>query len=133
MLSDAPVAAVLPCVDMARARKFYGEVLGLEELMMPGVPEEQYSEGAMFQCGAGTMLFVYQRPEPTKAEHTAAAWMVSDIDATADALIAKGVKLEVYDMPDVTFDDRGVATSGDLRSAWFMDPDGNILAINQMP
>jgi catechol 2,3-dioxygenase-like lactoylglutathione lyase family enzyme len=133
MLANAPIAAVLPCVDMARARDFYGGILGLTEAPMPGVTEEQYAEGAMYQCGAGTLLFVYQRPEPTRADHTAAAWMVSDLDAVVDALISKGVRLEVYDLPETMFDERGIATYGEFKTAWFKDPEGNILAVNQMP
>lgn len=137
MLANAPVAAVLPCVDLAKARQFYGEKLGLPEISMP-IPEgaeEQSNAGAMFRCGGETMLFVYVRPTPTKADHTVAGWIVDDFDATANELIRRGVTFEVYpEMPDTEWDERGVATSPNgVKSAWFMDPEGNILAINEMP
>jgi predicted enzyme related to lactoylglutathione lyase len=133
MFADAPIYAVLPCVDIVRARNFYEQVLGLKRSEMPGMNEEGMEDGALYECGAGTWLLVYQRPEPTKAEHTAAGWMVADVDAVVDRLNAKGVHMEVYDMPGVEFDARGVATMGNLKTAWFKDPEGNILALSQMP
>jgi catechol 2,3-dioxygenase-like lactoylglutathione lyase family enzyme len=133
MLANAPVHAIVPCVDMERARKFYGQVLGLQEIEIPGIAEEMRESEAMYACGDGTHLMIYQRPEPTKAEHTAAGWVVDDIAAVVDALIAKGVTMERYDMPGVEFDERGVATAGDMKGAWFKDPEGNILVINQLP
>jgi catechol 2,3-dioxygenase-like lactoylglutathione lyase family enzyme len=133
MLSDAPVHAVLPCVDIARARKFYEQVLGLKRAELPGVNEEDMDDSVLYECGAGTWLFVYQRPEPTKAEHTAAGWMVADVGAVVDRLNEKGVRMEVYDMPGVEFDSRGVATLGITKGAWFKDTEGNILALTEMP
>ena len=44
------------------------------------------------------------------------------------ALKAKGVVFEHYDLPD-TRRDGDVHIAGDLRVAWFKDPDGNILNI----
>jgi predicted enzyme related to lactoylglutathione lyase len=132
MLTDVPIYAVLPCVDFARATNFYERVLGLKRAAMPGGGQDMEGS-ALYQCGGGTMLLVYQRPEPTKAEHTSAGWMVNDLDSVVDGLIAKGVKMEVYDMPGVEFDSRGVASMGEMKSAWFKDTEGNILALSQAP
>jgi catechol 2,3-dioxygenase-like lactoylglutathione lyase family enzyme len=133
MLTDAPVIASLPCVDLQGARDFYGGVLGLQEVTIPGAREGGPNAAAFYQCGGGTNLLVYQRETPTTADHTAAAWIVDDIEATVDALVAKGVKMEVYDMPDAEFDEKGIARSEGVASAWFKDPEGNILAVNQVP
>jgi predicted enzyme related to lactoylglutathione lyase len=133
MLADAPVIASLPCVDLEGAKNFYGEILGLQEMAIPGTEEGGPNEAAFFQCGQGTNLLVYKRETPTTADHTAAAWIVADIEATVDALVAKGVKMESYDMPDVEYDERGIARSEGVASAWFKDPEGNILAVNQVP
>jgi catechol 2,3-dioxygenase-like lactoylglutathione lyase family enzyme len=127
MLADAPVIASLPCVDLEGAKNFYGEILGLQEMAIPGTEEGGPNEAAFFQCGGG------KRETPTTADHTAAAWIVADIEATVDALVAKGVKMESYDMPDVEYDERGIARSEGVASAWFKDPEGNILAVNQVP
>lgn len=134
MLGNAPVVATLPCVDLEGARNFYSEVLGLKEVQMPGVPDEIAQFNALFECGQGTNLLVYSRNTPTKADHTAAGWLVEDLDTVVDQLISRGVKPEVYpDMPGVEWDERGVATMGTSRGIWFKDPEGNILAVNQMP
>lgn len=131
MLGDSPILAVLPCVDLEGARDFYGRVLGLNEAQMPG-SEEMSDEAAAFECGGGTQLLVYKRATRTKADHTAAGWMVEDIDEVADDLISRGVRFEIYDLPGVEYDERGVAMMGTHRSFWFTDPEGNILSVSQI-
>ena len=137
MLANSPIAAIIPCVDLAGARRFYGETLGLPEMDMP-VPtgaEQPEDSGVLYQCGQNTMLMVYVRETPTQADHTAAGWLVDDFDRVAKGLLDRGVRFEVYpDMPDTDWDDRGVATAADgSRGAWFKDPEGNILALTEMP
>jgi catechol 2,3-dioxygenase-like lactoylglutathione lyase family enzyme len=137
MLANSPVIATLPCTDLDRARRFYGGTLGLPEVRLP-MPADQDGRpiGAAFHGGEGTMIFVYLREEPPASNHTAASWLVKDFDTVIDDLIKRGITFDTYpDMPDVAWDARGVATSAysDDRSAWFSDPDGNILAINNMP
>ncbi len=136
MLANSPVSVAIPCVDLAGARAFYGQTLGLTEstMSMPSGPDGT-PIGAAFQCGGGTMLFVYTRETPTQADHTVAGWFVDDIDAAAEELISRGVTFEVYEgMPGTEWDDRGVAYSDDgSKSAWFKDPEGSILSINMLP
>jgi catechol 2,3-dioxygenase-like lactoylglutathione lyase family enzyme len=138
MLGNYPVTALFPCTDLSAARKFYGETLGLNEIEIPGIPEEARemaaNDIAMFACGGGTTLGLYRRDTPTKADHTAAGFMVPNLDEVVDDLISRGVTFEVYeDMPDVEWDDRGIATAVQgYRSAWITDPEGNILAVNEM-
>lgn len=128
MLKDAPVAAILPAIDIERTRKFYSEKLGLQAADMP-VPED----GAAFLCGGGTMLYIYEHEGGTKADHTAAGWLVSDIEAAVEELGRRGVVFEQYDVPGIKTDERGIAQSGVVKSAWFKDSEGNILAITEMP
>ncbi len=125
MLSDAPVAAFLPVTDLERARKFYEGVLGLAGSETP--------EGIMYQSGQGTMLSIYVRGAPTKADHSVAGWRVEDAVATVTALGTAGVVFEQYDMPGIKTDERGIAEIDDAKGAWFKDPDGNILAVFEMP
>ena len=138
MLGNSPVAATLPCVDLDAARKFYGETLGLEEVPFPGLSgeaaESAAAEAVMYSSGGGTFIVVYARPTSTQADHTAVTWMVTDFDTIADELLSRGVKFDAYpEMPNTTFDDRGVATAdAGYKGAWFKDPDGNILSITQM-
>lgn len=133
MLNDSRIMTTVPCVDLECARDFYGNTLGLKEMEIPeGLENENYPIVG-YVCGNGSLLGVYQRPTPTKADHTVANWFVDNVDATVDALTARGVKFETYDMPGVEFDARGVATMGGFKTAWFKDPEGNIFSINEMP
>jgi len=47
-------------------------------------------------------------------------------------LKAKGVVFEEYDYPNLKTVD-SIATRGEVRSAWFRDSEGNILAVVQFP
>ena len=131
MLGNAPVAVVLPTTDLNRSRTFYVDTLGLSELPLPS---DNLTDVMLLDSG-GSMILVYLRHEPTKAEHTVAAWMVDDFDRVVDGLLARGVRFETYaGMPDTDWDSRGVASDGSgLRSVWFLDPDGNILSVNATP
>jgi predicted enzyme related to lactoylglutathione lyase len=125
MLANAPVAAILPAVDLERAIKFYEGKLGLQPMDAPG------PGGAMFASGQGTQLYLYQRDTATKADHTVAGWKVENIEEVVRALREKGVVFEQYDLPDLKTDEDGIATMGPLKSAWFKDTEGNILAISE--
>jgi catechol 2,3-dioxygenase-like lactoylglutathione lyase family enzyme len=124
MLTDARVTAIVPTTDLERARRFYGETLGLEDTgaPMPG-PE------AVYRCGGGTLLEVYERPTAGEADHTLASWEVDDVRAAVEELRSNGVRFEEYDSPEIKTED-GIATAGEFQAAWFRDPDGNILCVH---
>ncbi len=126
MLANAPVIAILPVVDMERARDFYENKLGLRRNV-----DFSDESNVLYECGSGTHLSLYQRPTPTKADHTAAGWLVEDIEDTIRQLNAKGITCEQYDMPGIQTNAQGIAESGDARVAWFKDPEGNILGLVQ--
>ena len=65
MLANAPILAMVPCVDIVVARAFYGGTLGLSALEIPTVEEAPMT---IYLCGGGTQLLVYQRETPTRAE-----------------------------------------------------------------
>lgn len=65
---------------------------------------------------------------PSK-QATTLTWVVGkDIEGVVQELKAKGVTFEHYDMPDVTRED-DIHVAGNMKVAWFKDPDGNILNI----
>jgi predicted enzyme related to lactoylglutathione lyase len=125
MLANSPVAAILPAVDLGRAKKFYQGKLGLQPIDTPD------QGGIMFASGQGTQLYLYQRDTATKANHTVAGWKVENIEEVVRALREKGVVFEQYDLPDLKTDEDGIATMGPFKSAWFKDSEGNILSINE--
>jgi catechol 2,3-dioxygenase-like lactoylglutathione lyase family enzyme len=124
MLTGAPIMAIVPTTDLARAKAFYGEILGLLDANVP-TPGRQ----VVYRCGSDTLLEVYERPTAGDAQHTLASWEVSDLRAAVDQLRDRGVRFEQYDLPEVKTED-GISTTGDLQEAWFRDPDGNILRIH---
>ena len=124
MLTDARIMAIVPTTDLARAKAFYGQTLGLTDANVP-TPGPQ----VIYRCGGGTLLEVYERPAAGEAQHTLASWEVGDLRAAVDQLRNRGVRFEEYDLPEVKTED-GISATGDLREAWFRDPDGNILRIH---
>ena len=59
---------------------------------------------------------------------TALTWAVDDVEDVVRTLKSKGVRFEHYDLPE-TRREGDVHVSGDLKVAWFKDPDGNILSV----
>jgi catechol-2,3-dioxygenase len=51
MLGTAPIRAYIPASNVARARKFYEQTVGLK-------PKEEYSGGVIYACG-GSEVFLY--------------------------------------------------------------------------
>jgi catechol 2,3-dioxygenase-like lactoylglutathione lyase family enzyme len=130
MLADAHVSTRLPVKDLARARRFYSEKLGLE-------PIEERPGGLRYQCGAG-FFALFESAGSASGTHTQMAWEVGDIEATVAALRARGVVFEEYDAPglktvngvaDITgnYPSKGVGE----RGAWFRDSEGNLLGLGQ--
>jgi catechol 2,3-dioxygenase-like lactoylglutathione lyase family enzyme len=127
MLTDYPVSPTIPVADVEKAKDFYQNTLGLK------VSDMSMPDGVLFEAGGGSRLYIYQRT-PTMAEHTLASFMVDDVNAVVSDLKNKGVEFEQYDMPNgIKTDENGVAEMGGVKSAWFKDPDGNILAVVQPP
>jgi len=124
MLANSRLVAILPVVDIERARAFYEETLGLQAI--------DVDDGVIYECGQGTQLALYQRDTPTKADHTVAAWEVDSIEEAVQALQEKGVVFEHYDMPGLKTDERGIATMGTMKGAWFKDSEGNTLSIGEL-
>lgn len=121
MLGSNDVCACLAVKDMDAATKFYGQTLGLEKGMeTPG--------GTFFKSGDGG-VFVYPSQFAGTNQATAAAWQTDDVDATVNELKGKGVAFEQYDNIPGATREGDVHVMGDLRAAWFKDPDGNILNI----
>jgi catechol 2,3-dioxygenase-like lactoylglutathione lyase family enzyme len=122
-LSSSAVAVMLPVDDVERARKFYEEKLGLE---YGGLNPEG---SAMFALDGGTTLVLLPRPGAPRAESTAMSWAVDDVEKEVKALEDRGVTFEDYDFPEFKTVDH-IATMGDFQSAWFLDPDHNVLCVH---
>ena len=127
-LSDVPFIASLPAQDLERAVRWYEEKLGLTPILDLGVAGQLYRTG-------GSQWIIYQTPSAGSAKNTLGGWLVPDIDAAMRELRAKGVTFEEYALGDEgPTTENGVArdpTGG--AAAWFIDSEGNILALTQAP
>lgn len=122
-LSECRIAAVAAVSDLARARSFFEDSLGLSAIDSGAGGEE-----VVYQCGSGTGLMVYSSPEHAgKGSATLACWEVSDLEAEMASLKAKGVEFELYEGFDQN--PEGVLDMGGGKVAWFTDPDGNTFAL----
>jgi catechol 2,3-dioxygenase-like lactoylglutathione lyase family enzyme len=129
MLSECMIAANAGVKDLKQAQSFYEDVLGLKAGQTVGEDDEG---GVMYECGGGTMLFVYETPSGGTNQATTASWKVNDLEQAMQELKDKGVEFEDYDLPGLKTEN-GVATWGENeRAAWFKDPDGNIFCLNEM-
>lgn len=125
MLKDHASSAIVAVRDIDRARKFYGQTLGLEL-----AEDEGDGDGPLVFKTGKTHLVVYPSEFAGTNQANAVVWGVGDrIEAIAADLKGKGVAFERYDMDGATYAD-GVHRMGDFRMVWFKDPDGNILHLN---
>ena len=124
MLSEATVQPMLPVKDLDVAKKFYEGPLGLKKV------DEEPGAAVTYQSG-GSTLCVYQSEFAGTNKGTAALWEVNDVDRTVAELKAKGVTFEHYDLPGLTRE-VDIHLADDFKVAWFKDPDGNILHVNNM-
>jgi catechol 2,3-dioxygenase-like lactoylglutathione lyase family enzyme len=121
MLRDIDAVATLAVRDLGVAARFYEETLGLSRAGADG------SEAIVFDSG-DTTINVYRSSFAGTNKATALTWSVDDVDDVVRTLKGKGVKFEHYDLPE-TQREGDVHISGDVKVAWFKDPDGNILSV----
>ena len=125
MLSDARYAAALPCSDLARAKAFYADKLGL-------VPADERPDRAFYQGPGGTGFLLFASKGKASGSHDQMRFSVADIEGEVRDLKQRGVRFEEYDFPG--FDKAtSIAWVVDHSAAWFKDSEGNLVAIVQLP
>jgi catechol 2,3-dioxygenase-like lactoylglutathione lyase family enzyme len=122
MLGKADATPMIAVSNLDRARSFYEDKLGLE------TKDEWGGEGATLKSG-DTLINLYRSAFAGTNKATALTFEVDDIDKEVGELKEKGIFFEHYDLP-------GLEPRGDLyvgekgfKTAWFKDPDGNILSL----
>jgi catechol 2,3-dioxygenase-like lactoylglutathione lyase family enzyme len=126
MLSDHLAMPCLAVRDLDRARQFYEDKLGFRVLEVPGMDD---AVGVVYATKDGGML-VYPSEFAGTNKATAVSFSIADdaFDAEVAALRDAGVTFQTFDLPSGTWTD-GVLVDGSMRSAWFADPDGNVLNV----
>lgn len=122
MLINKDALATIAVKSVKEARRFYGDVLGL-------TIEDTPEQGVIGVKSGKTSMLVYESEFAGTNKATAATFIVGrDIESIVDALKARGVTFEHYDLPD-TIRKGDIHESGNVRVAWLKDPDGNILSL----
>lgn len=123
MLGNKNAIATIAVKDLNQARKFYEGTLGLTPI------DTKESEAVVYRSGDSSVL-VYRSQYAGTNKATAVTWSAGDaLEDIVRALEAKGVAFEHYDMPGGTLQG-DVHVFGTHHVAWFKDPDGNIISLN---
>lgn len=122
MFGDTKAFSGFSVRDVAAARKFYGETLGLKTSESDGM--------LTLHIAGGRDILVYPKDNHTPATFTILNFPVDDIDKAVDELTRRGVRFERYDGFDAN--EKGIVR-GDMGPpiAWFKDPSGNVLSVLQ--
>ena len=121
MIGKADATPMIAVSDLDRAKTFYQDTLGLK------LDNEWGEEGVTLKSG-DTLINVYRSEFAGTNKATALNFDVKDIESEVSDLKSKGIMFEHYDLP-------GLEQKGDLyvaegmKTAWFKDPDGNILSL----
>jgi catechol 2,3-dioxygenase-like lactoylglutathione lyase family enzyme len=122
MFKDTKAWSGFSVNDLAAAKEFYGQKLGLDV--------EENMGGLTLKIAGGNGIYIYPKDDHTPATYTILNFPVDDINQAVNELTGKGVKFEHYE--DAT-DERGIfrGSSKDQGPdiAWFKDPAGNILSV----
>ncbi|MBA2965139.1 MULTISPECIES: VOC family protein [Ramlibacter] len=124
MLQTSPMYSYIPAKDLARARRFYEDKVGLR-------PKEETNGGVVYEFGGGTAAFLYPTPHAGTSQASQAFWSVQDVDAEMHMLKSRGVQFENYDDMPGERSAQGAITAGGAKAAWFKDSEGNIMALIQ--
>jgi catechol 2,3-dioxygenase-like lactoylglutathione lyase family enzyme len=127
MLNNARIEARIPTQDLARARSWYAEKLGLE-------PVEERDGGLRYQ-GATGVFCLFASAGRSDGSFTQMGFYVDDIEAAVAELRARGVVFEQYDgAANGIMDIEGNYPSKGRgeRAAWFRDSEGNMLGIAEV-
>jgi predicted enzyme related to lactoylglutathione lyase len=121
MFKDSKAFSGFSVDDIAKAKQFYGETLGLD------VTEEN---GLLTLHIAGDRpTVVYPKPNHTPASFTILNFPVDDIESAVDQLTARGIRFERYEGTPMATDEKGIFRGGGPLIAWFTDPAGNVLSV----
>jgi len=121
MLGKADATPMIAVKDLDRARKFYEDTLGLET-------KDEWGEGLTMESG-DTTINVYRSQFAGTNKATALTFQVDDAEEEVSELKKKGVFFEHYDLPGLQSRGDLYVGEGGFKTAWFKDPDGNILSL----
>ena len=123
MLQQSKAFSSFSVNDIAKAKRFYQDILGLNVVDNPMGIIELHLEN-------GNKIILYPKPDHLPATFTVLNFPVNDLEKIVDALIEKGISFEQYE-GEIKTDKKGIFKSdgNGPNIAWFKDPAGNILSV----
>ncbi len=122
MLKESKAFSGFSVDDTRKAKEFYGQTLGLK------VTDSEENSVELL-LGTGAKVLIYPKPNHTPATFTILNFPVDNVDKAVDELTKRGVRFEIYDLPGLKTDQRGIFRGEGPTIAWFKDPAGNILSV----
>lgn len=121
MLKESKAFSGFSANDIPKAKDFYGQTLGLEVSSDHGL--------LTLDLAGGHKVLVYPKPNHVPATFTVLNFPVKNVDQAVDELKKRGVRFEIYNLPDLKTDEKGIMRGKGPTIAWFKDPAGNILSV----
>jgi catechol 2,3-dioxygenase-like lactoylglutathione lyase family enzyme len=121
MLKESKAFSGFSANDIPKAKDFYGQTLGLEVSEDHGL--------LTLHLAGGHKVLVYPKPNHVPATFTVLNFPVKNVDQAVDELKKRGVRFEIYNLPDLKTDEKGIMRGKGPTIAWFKDPAGNILSV----
>jgi predicted enzyme related to lactoylglutathione lyase len=121
MLGDSKAFSGFSANEIEKAKEFYGRTLGVKVSESNGL--------LTLHLAGGNNVLVYPKPNHTPATFTVLNFPVKDVDQIVDELTKRGVRFEIYDLPNIKTDKKGIMRGNGPTIAWFKDPAGNILSV----
>ena len=121
MLRESNAFSGFSANDIPKAKEFYGRTLGLKVSESNGL--------LTLHLAGGNNVLIYPKPNHTPATFTVLNFPVDDVDQAVDELTKRGVRFEIYDLPEIKTDKKGMMRGNGPTIAWFKDPSGNILSV----
>ena len=121
MLRDSKGFSGFSAGDIPKAKEFYEKTLGLDVSESHGL--------LTLRLAGGNNVLIYPKPNHVPAAFTVLNFPVKDVDLAVDELAKRGVRFEIYDLPDLKTDEKGIMRGNGPTIAWFKDPAGNVLSV----
>jgi catechol 2,3-dioxygenase-like lactoylglutathione lyase family enzyme len=111
----------LPAQNVARARAFYADKLGLK-------PYREHADHLYFEVGRTTFIIFPSTGAPS-GTHDQLGFIVDDVESTVARLQSKGVTFEIFPGPRGATMKNAIMDRGSMKAAWFKDSEGNLISI----
>src|SRR5439155_609294 len=100
MLKESKAFSGFSTGDIPKTKEFYAGTLGLDVTESHGIL-------TLRLAGAKNVL-IYPKPNHVPAIFTVLYFPVRDVDRAVDELTKRGVRFEIYDLPDLKIDQEGI-------------------------